>query len=116
MRHEEKRLHLLRKIGSQLKSQRETVFREDAGQFAKRLSFFGVDADAQLVARMEAGDPSPSIEAWFCAWQVMQVADSVAAAGKSDAALFLAATQYAPGIEEEMAAELNKDNNPTDPS
>lgn len=117
MRHHEKRHHLLKKLGGHLKSQRETLFREDHTQFALRLGIFGaVNATAELVDAMENGSEEPGIGLWICAWQAMQVADAVVAASKSDGALFLAATQYAAGIEAEMIAELNKISNRKDAS
>ena len=108
MRHAEKRHHLLEKLGAHLKGQRQAVFHETHEQFAQRLALYGAPgATAAMIEAMEAGAPDVSIEHWLCAWQAMQVADAVAMASKSDAALFLAAAQAAPGIEEEMAAELN---------
>lgn len=109
MRHEEKRLHLLEKLGAHLRSQRQAVFRETPDEFSHRLALFGArPSGARLVVAMENGSPDVSIGDWMCAWQVMQVADAVAGASKSEAALFLAAAQAEPGIEEEMASQLNK--------
>lgn len=109
MRHHDRRLHLLEKLGAHLRAQRESVFRETPAQFALRFELFGCDnADEALVASMEAGQGLVPLDAWMAAWQIMQVAESVVNASKSDAALFLAAARAVPGIEQEIAAELNK--------
>ena len=109
MRHIEKRAFLLQKMGSHLLGQRQAVFRETQEQFAQRLALFGEEAaDVALVQALESGNPAVSIASWMCAWQVMQIADAVVQASKSDAALFLAAARHAPGIEQEIAHELNK--------
>jgi hypothetical protein len=109
MRHLEKQRFLLLKMGGHLLGQRQAVFCETQEQFAQRLVRFGdFEATAQQVDSMEKGDPTVAIASWICAWQVMQVADAVAHASKSDAALFLAAAKHAPGIEQEIALALNK--------
>lgn len=109
MRHLEKQRYLLLKIGAHLLGQRQSVFGESQEQFAKRLAKFGdAGATSAQVDAMESGDPAVGIGSWVCAWQAMQVADAVAHASKSDAALFLAAARHAPGIEDEIAHELNK--------
>lgn len=111
MRHQERRLHLLEKLGLHLRGQRQAVFCETPDQFALRFERFGYDgASAALVVAMETGQPEVNMDAWMAAWQIMQVADAVVTASKSDAALFLAAARSAPGIEEEMLTELNKSN------
>ena len=109
MRHIEKQKYLLLKLGAHLTGQRQSVFNESQEDFAKRLIRFGDEnATAAQIDAMESGDPSVGIGSWVCAWQVMQVADAVAHASKSEAALFLAAARHAPGIEKEISHELNK--------
>jgi hypothetical protein len=109
MRHTEKRANILAKIGDNLKAQRLTVFRETQQDFANRMNAFGLlDVDASTVDAMENGARNITIDTWLCAFQIMQVIDSVAKSTKSDSALFLAAAKFAPNIEEEMTHELNK--------
>lgn len=108
MRHVEKRDHLLGQMGLNVASQRATVFREDTAAFAARLRLFGSsNATSETVEALERGDGSLPMSAWFAAFQAMQVEEAVARSTKNDAALFLAAAQFAPGIEEEMARALN---------
>ena len=108
MRHVEKRHHLLAQMGAHVASQRIKVFREDLHAFANRLRLFGADqADAASVEAIERGDGQVPFELWMAAFQAMQVADAVARASKNDAALFLAAAEFASGIEAEMRSALN---------
>lgn len=56
---------------------------------------------------MENGSATVDISSWIGAFQAMQVADAVVRSTRNDAALFLAAAEMAPGIEAEMAHNLN---------
>ena len=114
MRHLEKRQHHLDKIAENLKAQRTIVFKESEQKFAERFVLFGVNVDENDIIKMESGDGNISIEKWICAWQVMQVSDAVIKSTKSDAALYLAATQIDPGIEIEMFNNLNKNKSKGD--
>ena len=114
MRHLEKRQHHLQKLAENLKAQRTIIFKETEAQFAQRFTLFGANASESDVLSMEQGSPAVSIELWICAWQVMQISDSIIKATKSDAALYLAAAQIDPGIESEMAANLNKNKSKGD--
>lgn len=108
MRHTEKKMHLLQKLGEQMKAQRLTVYQESPDQFAERLKIFGAETNADDVAEMERGNPDIPIGTWMSAFILMQVSDAVVKASKSDAVLYLAAAKHAPGIEEEMKNALNK--------
>lgn len=109
MRHTEKRVNVLAKVGENLKAQRLTVFRETQEEFATRMNAFGLlEVNASIVDAMESGSKDITIDTWLCAFQIMQVIDAVLKSTKSDSALFLAAAKFAPNIEEEMTNELNK--------
>ena len=108
-RHAEKNDNLLKKLGQNLKAQRENVFKEDHESFAMRMGLFGAKNFTSSILRdMESGSHETKISHWMAAWLIMQVADNVAASTKSDAALFLAATELPSSIEAEIAKELNK--------
>lgn len=91
---QDKQHALLKKMGKFIYEQRQKVFQESPDVFALRLNdIFPVDANASTVVQLESGDGSLPIHVWLCAWQLMQVADKVADASKSDIALFLASAQ-----------------------
>jgi hypothetical protein len=87
----DKHFALLQKIGRYVQEQRIKVFQEEPDAFARRLNtLYDGHFTSEDVIRVEAGDGTTPIHLWMTAWQLMQVADKVADASKSDTALFLA--------------------------
>lgn len=104
----ERRSAFAARLGENLRAQREVVFSQTPSEFAARFAPYGLSLSGEDVEAMESGSDAMPLSHWIAAFQIMQVADAIVAASKSNAALFLASARQAPGIEEEVRKAFAK--------
>jgi hypothetical protein len=92
----DKHISLLKKLGMFVQEQRIKVFQDSEVEFATRLNKYCHSDDlfhAHHITEMESGNNKLPLCFWLFTWQLMQVADKVVDASKSDNSLFLASAK-----------------------
>jgi hypothetical protein len=92
----DKHISLLKKLGAFVQEQRVKVFQESEADFANRLNKYCHSDNlfqANHITDMESGNNKLPLCFWLFTWQLMQVADKVVDASKSDTSLFLASAK-----------------------